>query len=189
MVEAEGICVLQLLRVELKFRMIGGEGFERHRVASLGARHLEERAALGLPVGKCGGVQLLAGLARGLHDRAAAVTGEAFRVRRRGHPAPSLMLAMAGGTGVVARDIGLVEFVSGVAGEATAVNFRHVPGGDGVQAVRLQRAGPGAECGAHPLPQVAVRGGVAGAATVAAGPRVLHLREDDAMVRRGHLPR
>lgn len=61
------------------------------------------------------------------------------------------------------------------------VQFRHA-GGDGEEAVRLKRAGPRAERGAHPLVEITVRSGVAGPAAVAAGPRVLHLRKDDAVV-------
>ena len=181
-VEAEGIGVGEFLGMELELGVVGVERFENASVAVLGPGNLEVLATDDLAVIKGGWRQLLAGLARGFHDDAAAVAGEALRVGGRGHPATALMLAVAGGAGVGAGDVGLVELVARMAGEAVVIQFRHAAGGGGGEAVGLEQIRLGPEGGAEPLVQAAVRGGVAGGAAVAAGPRVLHLRKDDAVV-------
>lgn len=110
-------------------------------------------------------------------------------VCRRRHSADPLMLAMTGGAGVITQNVGLMEAVSWMARQAMAVDLGHFPRCDGVEAVRLKRARSGQKRSAHPFAKIPVRGGVARPTAIAAGPGMFQLREDDAVVVRGHRPR
>lgn len=101
----------------------------------------------------------------------------------------ALMLAVTRRAGVVAGDVGLVKFMTGMAGKAVPINFRHLPVGNGMETMRLQWAGVGAERGTEPFFHVTVRGRVTGTATITAGPRVFELRKHNAVVMRRHCPR
>ena len=100
------------------------------------------------------------------------MAGEALAVRRRGHATRALMLAMAGGAGVIPHDIGLMKFVARMTRQARFVKARHCADGNLMQPVGFQRSGLGRESSVHPVAQIALRAGVTGRAPVTAGTRL-----------------
>ena len=181
-VEAEGVGFAQLLLVDLELGMVGGERVKDGAVAGHGARGFEEEAAFEFAVVEDGGGEGFSFFGGGLHHCGRAVAGEALAIFGGQHAAFALVLAVTGGARVVADDVGLMEFVVGVAAETGVVDAGHFADGDLVQAVRFERPGAGSEGEMDPGADIARAGEVTGRAAFTAAAGVLGGGEGEAVV-------
>ena len=125
MVELERVRLLQMLRVDLKLRVICGKGIKNLRVTALGPRGLEDDLSMIASILKNVCRKLLSFGERSLHEIEVGVTRVAVRTVRSFHRATAKMLLVAGRAGEIARHIRLVKIMVRMTSLAGLIDSRH----------------------------------------------------------------
>lgn len=124
MIEFQRVGVFEFFGDELKLRMVGGERVQNLRVTARRSRRFEQRQTVLGSIIKNFWRKILSFLKRRFHDRRIAVANHAVGITGRFHRANASMLMVAGGAGMVLRDVGLMKMVTLVTAQTVVVDGR-----------------------------------------------------------------